>query len=69
MASRSTGAVNAGAGWVLGLIAYALFSAYINHGTAGPKWWLKAKFLNDPMPASSSSSGGGFGAGLFGARR
>jgi hypothetical protein len=68
MASRSTGAVNAGAGWVLGLIAYALFSAYINHGTAGPKGWLKAKFLNEPM-TTGTSSGGGFGAGLFGARR
>ena len=65
MASRSTGAVNAGAGWVLGLIAYALFSAYINHGTAGPKGWLKAKFLNDPMP----KPGAGFGGGLFGGRR
>jgi len=33
---------------VLGLIAYAVFNAYLNYGPAGARGWFAAKFLNKP---------------------
>lgn len=36
-------------GFALGLVIHALVVSYIRYGKAGPKGWLKAKFLNDPI--------------------
>lgn len=41
--SRSSGS---GAGIILGLVVWALVSAYLKEGPAGPRRWLKAKFTN-----------------------
>jgi len=43
-----------GSGFLLGLVAYALFLAYMRDGTAGPKNWLKAKFLNETPTKSQA---------------
>lgn len=48
--SASSGSVtDAGSGWILGLIAYALFRSYVVYGPPGPKGWLAAKFINRPL--------------------
>lgn len=39
---------NDGAGFLLGLFAYALLANYLRHGIPGVKGWLAAKFLNQP---------------------
>jgi hypothetical protein len=36
-------------GFALGLVLHALVVSYIRYGKDGPKGWLKAKFLNDPI--------------------
>lgn len=45
---RSVKAADMG-GFALGLVLQALIVSYIRYGKAGPKGWLKAKFLNDPI--------------------
>jgi hypothetical protein len=40
--------VNDAAGGLLALLVWPLVLNYLRHGPAGPKAWLKAKFLNDP---------------------
>lgn len=37
------------AGFGLGLVLHALIVSYIRYGKAGPKGWLSAKFLNQPI--------------------
>lgn len=45
--ARKAGSLAAdGAGFLLGLFAYALLSAYLGGGTKGVRAWLAAKFLN-----------------------
>lgn len=41
--------VHDSAGFAFGLIVYALVVSYIRYGSAGPKGWLAAKFLNKPI--------------------
>jgi hypothetical protein len=45
-----------GAGFLLGLFAYAMVVSYISYGPAGPAQWLRAKFLNQPGSLAKSSS-------------
>lgn len=47
------------AGLFFGGIAYALLLSVVDYGPSGPLLWLKAKFLNEPAGAPSSSSGSG----------
>lgn len=39
------------AGAFFGAILYALIVSVADYGTAGPGYWFKAKFLNQPAPA------------------
>jgi len=48
--------IDAGAGWVLGLIAYAVFNAYLNYGPAGARGWFAAKFLNKPYSPNGAQT-------------
>lgn len=41
------------AGFLGGLVGYALFISYIRYGAGGPTGWLKAKFLNKPLQAAA----------------
>jgi hypothetical protein len=43
-------------GFALGLVLHALVVSYIRYGKAGPKGWLKAKFLNDPIQGDDLES-------------
>lgn len=52
------GAVDAGAGWLLGLIGYALVASYVRYGPKGPRSWLSAKFINKPTIGASGGDGG-----------
>lgn len=66
--SSSPGVVDDGAGFVLGLLSYALVLAYLRGGTEGVRAWLRAKFLNEasadlakmptPAPPSAPDLGG-----------
>jgi hypothetical protein len=62
------GAVNDGAGFVLGALVWALVLAYLRGGPPMVKGWLRAKFLNKPYQAGSGDAGavgaavGGIGA-------
>lgn len=47
---------NDGAGFLLGLFAYALLANYLRNGVPGVKGWLAAKFLNRPMDSSGASA-------------
>lgn len=57
------GAVDEGAGFLLGLFVYALGVSYLRGGTAGVRSWLAAKFLNRttappaPTPAATGPIG------------
>lgn len=42
------GFVNDSAGWVLGLVVYALVLNYLQGGAAQARGWLGAKFINRP---------------------
>lgn len=46
-------AVSTGSGFALGVLAWALGVAYLQHGPAGVKAWLAAKFLNRVTAAGS----------------
>lgn len=52
--SISFDGVDDGAGFLLGLIGYALVLAYLRNGPAGVKGWMRAKFLNEPTAASKA---------------
>lgn len=62
----------AGAGVLLGMVAYALVLSVVNYGASGPALWFKAKFLNETGPSaktrsstsSTTSSNGSSGASL-----
>ncbi|HEV8675022.1 MAG TPA: hypothetical protein VGX21_13325, partial [Methylomirabilota bacterium] len=62
------GAVNDGAGFVLGALLWALVLAYLRGGPPMVKGWLRAKFLNKPYQAGTGDAGavgaavGGLGA-------
>lgn len=43
-------------GFVLGLLGYALVLSFIREGPHGPVRWLSAKFLNKPLPDTSSGT-------------
>lgn len=43
-------------GFLVGLGLYVLALQYIRHGPAGPKAWLKAKFINEPDPYLAKGS-------------
>lgn len=45
-----TGPTSTGAGFILGLIAWAVARSYINEGPAGVRRWMRAKFLNRVEP-------------------
>lgn len=47
-------------GFIAGVFFYALALSYIRYGSAGPKAWLSAKFLNIPMtiPGPGKASAG-----------
>ncbi len=47
---------HAGAGVVLGMVFYALVLSVIDYGPTGPLLWFKAKFLNEAVGGSGSSS-------------
>lgn len=44
------------AGFALGLVLHALVVSYIRYGKAGPKGWMKAKFLNSPIQGDDLES-------------
>jgi hypothetical protein len=46
---RGPGLVNDGAGFVLGLILYALVLNYVQGGPSQARGWIAAKFLNRPF--------------------
>lgn len=46
-----------GAGFLLGLFAYALLANFLRHGTRGVTGWLRAKFINDPDPGLTPIAG------------
>lgn len=54
-----------GSGMLLGLLVYPVVLAYLRGGTPRAKGWLRAKFLNEtmPAPATPGSSGGSGAAG------
>lgn len=54
-AKLPTKAADAG-GFLTGLALYTVAVIYIRYGPEGWKGWLKAKFLNQPMPAAGSSN-------------
>lgn len=66
---RAPAVVNDGAGFLLGLVLYALALNYLQGGTPQVKGWLGAKFVNKPWrapkarttgaPARSTGSGAG----------
>lgn len=51
-----SGGVDEGAGLIAGLVAYALFLAYLRGGTPAVKSWLSAKFINKPTAAAAPST-------------
>jgi hypothetical protein len=53
--------VDDGAGFILGLLAYALFLAYARGGWDGVKAWTAAKFLNKTASQRIAPQGGGGG--------
>jgi hypothetical protein len=56
-ATQITTAAHDSAGIVLGMIAYALFLAYVKGGFSGVTKWLGAKFLNNEHTTSSGAGG------------
>lgn len=46
--ARGGSIANDGAGFLLGLFAYALLANYLRFGVPGVKGWLAAKFINRP---------------------
>lgn len=50
-------AASQGAGFLLGLTAYALVLAWIQYGPEGPKAWIAAKFLNRPWDGPARTPG------------
>lgn len=48
-----------GAGFILGMVAYALFINYLRYGWSGVTGWLSAKFLNQVTLGTGASTGGG----------
>jgi hypothetical protein len=60
--SSPKGVTHDGAGAIVGLLAYALFSAYLNGGWSGVSGWLGAKFLNKTTTGSNptAQNPGGF---------
>lgn len=53
-AGKAGSIANDGAGFLLGLFAYALVANFLRNGAAGSRGWLAAKFLNRPMGAASA---------------
>ena len=53
--SSSGGAAQEGAGFLLGLFAYALLLNYLRGGVPQVKGWLGAKFLNKPYRGASQA--------------
>jgi hypothetical protein len=49
--------VNDGAGFILGLVVFALVRAFLAGGSTEAKEWLAAKFLNHPGTKAATSSG------------
>lgn len=56
------------AGLLFGAIAYALVLSVVDYGPSGPLLWFKAKFLNEPAGAASSSTSSASGSTAGGAR-
>jgi hypothetical protein len=52
--SRPAQMVQETAGFVLGLLAWALALAFLRSGPAGVKQWIRAKFINDPGKAATA---------------
>lgn len=53
---RGPGLVNDTAGFVLGLLLYALTLNYLQGGSAQVRGWLRAKFLNQPYGPSATAT-------------
>lgn len=53
---RATSWSHEGAGFLLGLVAFALGRSYLLGGPAGVKAWLKAKFLNEASPGPGGTT-------------
>ncbi|MGI8685123.1 MAG: hypothetical protein ACR2MO_08575 [Acidimicrobiales bacterium] len=51
----ATGGTSDGAGFLLGLIVYAVFLNYVRAGPAGATAWIKAKFLNQTTGAPAAA--------------
>jgi len=47
---------HAGAGLILGAIAYALVLSFVDYGPSGPKLWFKAKFLNQTTGTAAGAA-------------
>lgn len=50
---RAGGIANDGAGFLLGLVAYALLANFLRGGAAGARAWLSAKFVNRVSDAAT----------------
>jgi hypothetical protein len=50
------GLVDDGAGFILGLVAYALLVNYLRGGVPAVRGWLAAKFINRPYMGASAGS-------------
>lgn len=46
---------NDGAGFLLGLIGYAIMAAYLRGGVGGVRAWFAAKFLNHTIPTAAAT--------------
>lgn len=55
---RAVGIAADGAGFVLGLLAWALVLSYLRGGTPAVQGWLKAKFINEPYQPGKKAAGG-----------
>jgi len=63
-ADRVRPAVDDGAGFLLGMLAFALVFAYLEGGTAGVRRWIAAKFVNAGGAAPASRATGAAGTAL-----
>jgi hypothetical protein len=63
-ALRGPGLANDGAGFVLGLVLYALVLNYLQGGAGQVRGWMKAKFLNQPWGGAAPAGGGDAGAAV-----
>lgn len=57
-ASSAKGLGDNGAGFVLGLVAYALLRNFLTGGWSGVNAWLAAKFVNKTSPAAAPTVNG-----------